>query len=189
VRSGDGIAAIERNTTCTVVSPSEPSEAPVLAGGGTIVKLSKILCPVDLSSNHGLDFASRLAKSTGAELHVLYVEEKPAPYGIGLYGNLPVPLHHDVQAINDVKPTVEGIRFQRHVLLGSPASTILEFAEVHGVDVVVMGTHGRTGAKRLLMGSVAERVVRDAPCAVITIKIPSGTAKDGADTASTEVGR
>ena len=139
------------------------------------MKLSKILCPIDLSENDGIDFASRLAKSSGADLHFLYVEENVAPYGIGLYGHLPVPLHHDLQAINSIRPTVEGIRFQRHVLLGTPANEILRFAKTHGVDVIVMGTHGRTGASRLLIGSVAERVVRDATCAVMTIKMPEET--------------
>ena len=134
------------------------------------MRLSQILCPVDFSSNNAIDFASRLAKATGARLHFLYIEESVAPYGIGLHGQLPAPVYNDMRAINEIEPTWAGIPFERHVALGAPAPEIVSFAEENGVDVIVMGTHGRTGAARLLMGSVAEQVVRTAHCAVVTVK-------------------
>jgi nucleotide-binding universal stress UspA family protein len=134
------------------------------------MKLSGILCPIDFSPNQAVDFASRLARATGAMLHLIYVEENPAPYGIGLHGQLPAPVHHDLQAMDRIQPTLDGLPFERHVLVGDPAAEILSYAEKHGVDVIVMGTHGRTGALRLLMGSVAEKVVRSARCAVLTVK-------------------
>jgi nucleotide-binding universal stress UspA family protein len=58
----------------------------------------------------------------------------------------------------------------RHLVIGSPAAAIVRFAKSQGVDYIVMPTHGRTGLARLLMGSVAEEVVRKAPCPVLTVK-------------------
>ncbi len=56
------------------------------------------------------------------------------------------------------------------MLIGSPATAIVHLAETEGVDMIVMPTHGRTGLLRLLMGSVAEEVVRKAKCPVLTVK-------------------
>ncbi len=62
-----------------------------------------------------------------------------------------------------------------HVLLeGDPASEIVRYAEEQVVDLIVMGTHGRSGLERLLMGSVAEKVMREAPCSVLVVKLPKG---------------
>jgi nucleotide-binding universal stress UspA family protein len=60
-------------------------------------------------------------------------------------------------------------RIDLHVFHKDPTSAILDFAAKHGTSLIVMGTHGRTGASRLFMGSVAERVVRGAPCPVLTV--------------------
>lgn len=103
-------------------------------------------------------------------MHFLYVEENYAPYGIGLYGQLPVPVDIDQNVLDHVQPTIEGVPYQRHVLMGIATREIPKFALDQKVDVIVMATHGRTGASRALMGSVAESVVRQAPCAVITVK-------------------
>jgi nucleotide-binding universal stress UspA family protein len=62
------------------------------------------------------------------------------------------------------------------MLLGEPAEEIIRFAKEENVDMIVMGTHGRTGFSRLLMGSVTEQVVRGAPCPVLTIKQPKHAA-------------
>ena len=63
----------------------------------------------------------------------------------------------------------------RHVLLqGDPAEEIVRYGRDTGMDLIVMGTHGRTGVERLLMGSVAERVLRDASCSVLVVKLPRG---------------
>jgi len=65
------------------------------------------------------------------------------------------------------------VRFEHKLLVGDPASAIVEAAEEENVDLIVLGTHGRTGLTRLLMGSVAENVVRKAKCPVLTVKHPS----------------
>jgi nucleotide-binding universal stress UspA family protein len=63
----------------------------------------------------------------------------------------------------------------QHVLLeGEPATEIVHYARDAGIDLIVMGTHGRTGLDRLLMGSVAEKVMREAPCSVLVVKLPKG---------------
>jgi universal stress protein A len=66
-----------------------------------------------------------------------------------------------------------GISVTSAVRFGDPAHAIVEYARGHGIDLIVMGTHGRTGVSRALLGSVAERVVRSAPCPVLTV--PGGS--------------
>ena len=62
-----------------------------------------------------------------------------------------------------------------HVFLeGDPAGEIVRYATDAGIDLIVMGTHGRTGLERLLLGSVAEKVMRDANCSVLVVKLPKG---------------
>jgi nucleotide-binding universal stress UspA family protein len=69
-----------------------------------------------------------------------------------------------------------GVRTETHLLDGSPSREIVRFAEDAGVDLVVMGTHGRGGIDRLLLGSVAERVVRSSSAPVLTVRVGEGGA-------------
>jgi nucleotide-binding universal stress UspA family protein len=62
------------------------------------------------------------------------------------------------------------LRATADAVIGTPAGSIVEYASGHGIDLIVMGTHGRGGMSHLLMGSVAERVVRTAPCPVLTVR-------------------
>ena len=66
-----------------------------------------------------------------------------------------------------------GFVYEHRLVTGDPASSIVNLAEMEGADLIVMGTHGRTGFSRLLMGSVAELVVRRAKCPVLTFKQPA----------------
>ena len=68
----------------------------------------------------------------------------------------------------------ESLRFENLQILveGDPAEEIVRYGRDAGIDLIVMGTHGRTGLERLLMGSVAEKVLRDAPCSVMVVKLP-----------------
>ena len=77
--------------------------------------------------------------------------------------------HRAVQHTQPVSVTTE-------VLFGHGARTIAEYAAERGVDLIVMGTHGRTGVAHLLLGSVAERLVRTAPCPVLTVRHPEAKA-------------
>ena len=79
---------------------------------------------------------------------------------------------HEAQArlaYRAVAPTGE-VRVRHEVLFGDGAKTIADYAAIRGCDLIVMGTHGRTGVAHLLMGSVAERLVRTAPCPVFTVR-------------------
>ena len=95
---------------------------------------------------------------------------------------------HQCEPIRDrlaqVKPTTD-VAFDTRFLLGSPAKEILRFADREHVDLIVLGTHGRTGLSRLLMGSVAEIVVRRATCPVLSLKQPL-MAEDEAELADQE---
>lgn len=76
--------------------------------------------------------------------------------------------------LEDIRPANPGIPYTHIFLEGDPASEIVRYAHDAGVDLIVMGTHGRTGVERLLMGSVAEKVMREAPCSVLVVKLPKG---------------
>ena len=69
-----------------------------------------------------------------------------------------------------VVPADPNVKFEHHLVLGTPADDIISLATEQKVDLIVIGTHGRTGLKRVLMGSVAEAVVRGAHCPVLTLK-------------------
>src|SRR5688572_20762627 len=136
----------------------------------------KILYPTDFSksSDAGMHVATALARDTGAKLLIIHVEEPPAAYGGGeMYYGLPEP---DLQAIqrmlSDVVPTDTQVTYEHRLVTGDPATEIVRLAKEEDVDLIVMGTHGRTGLRRMLMGSVAEAVVRHAECPVFTLKEP-----------------
>lgn len=77
-----------------------------------------------------------------------------------------LPLAHNAIVSHD-----PAIACRHHLLHGDPATQIVQFAEDEGVDLIVMGTHGRTGLKHLLMGSVAEHVLRHARCPVLVVRL------------------
>jgi nucleotide-binding universal stress UspA family protein len=136
----------------------------------------KILCPVDFSTNDeaALATAASLARDTGATVVILHVEEPPLAYGAGhLYYGDPDPTRDDLrEMLEAVKPGDPGVPYEHRLTTGDPANAIVREAEAEKVDFVVMSTHGRTGLGRLLMGSVAEAVVRRANCPVLTVKQP-----------------
>ena len=146
------------------------------------MNISKILLPVDFSpSSHGaLAVASTLAQESNAVLYLVHVSDDSAQYLAGYGGFAYTPeLSQQVAAENaaeleKIEPTKPNVRVQRRCLSGNPAVEILAFAEAEQVDLIVLGSHGRTGLSRLLLGSVAEEVVRRARCAVLTIKRPLG---------------
>lgn len=72
-----------------------------------------------------------------------------------------------------------GVRVRHRLVEGQPVDEILRLAKETGCDLIVMGTHGRTGLGRMLMGSVAEKVVRTASCPVVTVREPSPVAERG----------
>ena len=147
------------------------------------VQVKNILCPVDFSdsSDHAMRYAVALAQTFGAALTLLHVV---APVVAALPGEtaLPDTLHADIDELaaaceERLRQTVgtlaaEGLSVQPKVLNGVPFVEIIRYARDAETDLIVMGTHGRTGLGHLLIGSVAERVVRKAPCPVLTVKHP-----------------
>lgn len=136
----------------------------------------KILFPTDFStsSDAGLRQATSLARDSGATLIIAHVEEPPIAYGGGeMYYGVPDPNNEQIAAmLKAVVPTSPDVPYEHRLVVGDPAMEIVRLAEELGADLIVMGTHGRTGLQRLLMGSVAEAVVRRATCPVLTFKEP-----------------
>jgi nucleotide-binding universal stress UspA family protein len=79
----------------------------------------------------------------------------------------------EMDSFNQVQPTRDGVSCVRSLQWGDPEQVILQTAQNQKADMIVMGTHGRTGLRRLLMGSVAEHVLRRATCPVLTIRQPA----------------
>jgi nucleotide-binding universal stress UspA family protein len=146
----------------------------------TRVDIDRILCPIDFSetSRHALDHAATLARWYGAKLMLLYVHPAlaVAPLAPGL------PLMPGVILSGEDRELVEArlesfareeigdqIPLTRHVLEGDAAREIRTFAQESGTQLIVLGTHGRSGFERLVMGSVAEKVMRTAACPVLTV--------------------
>ena len=139
------------------------------------MKIENILCPVDFSkpSEAAIGHASAIARHHNAKLHFVYVYEPILATGDVM--SMPVqpapadlePLRERVQA---VRPIGDGdIECHHDLIFGFPGGSIVGYATTNDIDLIVMGTHGRTGASRLLMGSVAEAVVRAASCPVLTV--------------------
>ena len=141
--------------------------------------IHKILYPTDLSeqSQAAFEVARALARDHNAGLHVLHVMPLSIAYGEGFV--LPPVPEHTVELkeqLEKLDPHDPAIPFTSHLTEGDPALEIIERAKDLGCDLIVMGTHGRSGLRRLLMGSVAEEVVRKAHCPVITVKFPAPAA-------------
>jgi nucleotide-binding universal stress UspA family protein len=141
------------------------------------MRAQKILFPTDLSGtgDHALELATSLARDSGATLIVAHVEEPPMAYGGGemYYGVEEPDRERLTEALSKIVPADGEVPCTHKLLIGDPADAIVQLAEAEHVDFIVMGTHGRTGFTRLLMGSVAEAVVRRAPCPVLTVKQPA----------------
>jgi universal stress protein A len=133
----------------------------------------KILCPVDFDENSiaALDFALRLAQQCGGTIYLLEVIPTPnaPPVAADPYPVLSEGLKTELETL--ARERLEGkVPFQSLVRIGDPAQTILTVANELGVDAIVMATHGYKGVQRLLVGTVAEHVVRGAEQPVITIR-------------------
>jgi len=138
--------------------------------------IKRILFPTDFSpaSEAALGYATSLARDSGSQLLILHVEEIQMPYAAGeMYLPPPTAPNPELEKmLRSVAPTDKGATCVHRLALGNPAEEIVQVAKDEGVELIVMGTHGRTGLGRLLMGSVAEAVVRRAPCPVLTLKPP-----------------
>ena len=141
--------------------------------------IQHILVPTDFSeyADYALDYAIELAKTFQARLtllHVLYLspltvgEVPPSVFNQTLHDMGTWARQQMQTTLERVKQT--GIQSESVIVEGTPFQAIIETAESRDVDLIVMGTHGRTGLTHVLIGSVAEKVVRLAPCAVLVTR-------------------
>jgi nucleotide-binding universal stress UspA family protein len=140
-----------------------------------MLPIRTILHPTDFSeqSQCALRLAGALARDHGARLVLLHVAAAPvAFYTEGVFVPAPSDPHDEERRQLEQLEVPGAAPAERRLAEGNPPSEILRVAEETGADLIVMGTHGRTGLARLLMGSVAEQVVRRAPCPVLTVKTP-----------------
>lgn len=140
-----------------------------------MLPIHAILHPTDFSERAGAAFrmACALARDHGARLVVLHVYPPPLSHGEVVARRQPNGFHEELwSALRRVQPREPGLNVEHWLIEGHAAAEILRAAAEHGCDLIVMGTHGRAGVARLLMGSVAEKVLRKAPCPVLTVKTP-----------------
>jgi nucleotide-binding universal stress UspA family protein len=137
-----------------------------------MIHVRKILYPTDFSSysNQAYFHAVGLAESYGASLTVVYVYQPGSADAAGR------DRRYWRGQLEQVRPGNPDIPVHHVLLEGDPATQIARFAADAGIDVIVIGTHGRTGVERLVMGSVAEKVMREATCSVLVVKLPRGAA-------------
>ena len=146
------------------------------------MNVKRILFPTDFSHHNdaALDYASTLAAESGAKLFIVHVDERyEVSAAMGEAGYV-YPLSFDAnnrdeirERLSKVVPTHPEVKYEHHYLEGAPLTEIVKFAKRENVDLIVMASHGRTGLSRLVMGSIAEGVMRRAPCPVLVVKQPT----------------
>lgn len=159
---------------------------PVLAlrlgqGDRPLTKVQRILWPTDLSpvSERAWRYAVTLADVMAAEVILLHVvnpaelagvADHPVPSPAGWLERYLDPLEEELERRQKAVEAL-GLRVRRKVLVGVPVEVIVAEAQTEHADLVVMGTHGRTGLTHVLLGSVAEAVIRKAPCPVLAVQV------------------
>lgn len=136
-----------------------------------------VLHPTDLSpgSAAAFQYACDLAQESGGRVIVVYAMGPVVPIaadGVILSNNFDELRLLAQKELDAIRPTDRAIRVEQIFREGPSTDVILETADEYGADVIVMGTHGRTGFRRLVLGSVTEEVLRKARCPVLTVKAP-----------------
>ena len=144
--------------------------------------VQRFLVPVDFSeyANQALEYAISLARKLHAHLTLLHVIQSLPLGGVDMGVTLPYTYMHDLEAeiasamqayLEQV--TAAGLGGEIAVVHGVPFQEIVETAKGQQINLIIMGTHGRTGLQHVLLGSVAEKVVRLAPCPVLVVRQPT----------------
>jgi nucleotide-binding universal stress UspA family protein len=158
-----------------------------------MVSIKKILYPTDFStySNQAYFHAIALAETYGASLTILHVyTPRVAAIAVAPDGMPPAVSEaaddraHWQEQLEQIRPLNSDVSADHVMLEGDPAEEIIDYANNGNIDLIVMGTHGRTGLERLLLGSVAEKVLRGARCSVLVAKLPKRTAHNGSERAA-----
>ncbi len=142
-----------------------------------MLPIKTILHPTDFSkpSEYALRLACALARDYQARLLLVHVVEPPVYYGeLGMAVPLPADFHESLLArLARLVPAECGILVETILVEGNASQQILRIAEEHHCDLIILGTHARTGLSRVLLGSVAEDVIRHSRVPVLTLKTPS----------------
>jgi len=148
--------------------------------------IQKILVPVDFSetSREAVLLAADFSRKLGASVTLAYVHENltvafPDGYAFYMPGQLErlyAAYDKELEAEKRAAETAGALGVQTRRLEGTASRALVDLAKDEQFDLIVMGTHGRTGIQHALLGSVAERVMRQAPCPVLTVKVPSSKA-------------
>ena len=143
-----------------------------------MIGLKRILVPIDFSetSEAALRYGIELARAFGSQIYLLNVpeaksEEADAEFPIGLFETMHNAAHDRLGHLLTESERRE-LRPECAMRLGTPSEEIVRHAAEHEIDLIVMGTHGREGIARAVLGSVAEIVVRRAMCPVLTVHHP-----------------
>ncbi len=143
-----------------------------------MITLRNILCPIDHSkhSESALKYAIAFALKDKAKLYLMHVlDSRTHEEAEGISELTAI----DEEGMNDLKDKLEKsvpeeirgeIKYEALVSLGVPFDEIVKVANEKSIDLIVMGTHGRTGLSHVMLGSIAEKVMRDAPCPVMIVK-------------------
>jgi len=144
-----------------------------------MTEIKRILVPTDFSepADKALTYALDLAAKLGASVTLIHVFDDPFANGVYTGEYMPIPAHIREEILADLRRKLADAVARRghsevnlEVQFGSTARTIVDGAAERNIDLIVMGTHGRGGMAHLLLGSVAERVVRTASCPVLTVR-------------------
>jgi nucleotide-binding universal stress UspA family protein len=143
-------------------------------------RFSKILCPVDFDANslRALRTASEMARERKATLYLLHVVALPPGPEVALpFGQIERQARARLERL--ARPSLRGkVRYEIEVMMGDPAVETLRIANRLGANLIIVATHGRRGLRRLVLGSVAERIIREAPCPVLAVRAkPARSAK------------
>ncbi len=150
------------------------------------MKIERILCPVDFSATSGraLDYAIGFAREFGATIHLVHsFQANPtaiSPYGPVMQDDFVAAYRRGAtEQVSKLRERVEaaGVDVETHLTQEFPSQAITQAAKENRADLIVMGTRGLTGLKHIVLGSVAERTLRIAPCPVLTV----GGGEEGED--------
>ncbi len=149
----------------------------------TMIDLKRILVPTDFSkySTHALTYAAAFADKFGAEIHLLHVVQNLAllvPDMVNVVPPIVPSMEQMTGAVRDAlertvrENQLDQLAVRKEVREGTPFYEIIQYAKELDIDLIVLATHGHSGLAHVLLGSVTEKVVRKAPCPVLTVRHP-----------------
>jgi nucleotide-binding universal stress UspA family protein len=168
---GSTAERVARIAPCPVLSVKATPRPPAAIG--------RIVVPIDLSapSLDALEYATHFAKQIGASVTILHVME-PVAYGLDFSLTHAREsqrqrdyLENRLKVLSSIL-TAQGLKNDYVLKPGLPLDAIVTFVQQHEIDLIIMGTHGRRGLSHLLLGSIAEAMLRHAPCPVLTVRAP-----------------